>query len=398
MAATEKGVWDLQDVRDKQLASEWTYDAVDPGTMWSWGMNAAPSSRGGWLGHNNTTDYSSPTQVGTDTTWMNVCFTGSSAIAAKVGNTLWTCGYNLYGGLGQNNTTSYSSPTQVGTDTTWGTQARQIAGSGNNTYQIMGAIKTDGTLWTWGRGTNGPLAHNNQTNYSSPRQVPGTTWSKIAMASYHSGAIKTDGTLWAWGINEGGELGQNNVIEYSSPVQVGTATDWSDIHLMSNNYGYGNIRALKTDGTLWNWGYGQFGANGVNDNANYSSPMQIPGTWSSLPLNNGWSRSHRLQAAINTDGELFVWGGNSTGSLGLSDNTYRSSPTQLPGSWESITTAQGGVAIRTDGTLWAWGHNGYGTLGQNTTPNFASPKQVGTDTDWMRVSAGEYSVTGSQES
>ena len=50
--ATETGVWDLQEVRDKQLASEWTYEANEPSTLFSWGGNP-----NGQLGHNNTTNY-----------------------------------------------------------------------------------------------------------------------------------------------------------------------------------------------------------------------------------------------------------------------------------------------------------------------------------------------------
>ena len=59
MAATEKGVWDLQDVRDKQLQSEWSYSSEsDPGALYTWGYNPA-----GQLGHNDRTQRSSPTQI-----------------------------------------------------------------------------------------------------------------------------------------------------------------------------------------------------------------------------------------------------------------------------------------------------------------------------------------------
>ncbi len=46
----------------------------------------------------------------------------------------------------------------------------------------MGAVKTDGTLWTWGLNETGNLGHNNRTNESSPKQVPGTTWSRVKMS------------------------------------------------------------------------------------------------------------------------------------------------------------------------------------------------------------------------
>ena len=78
----------------------------------------------------------------------------------------------------------------------------------------------------WGEGTNGALAQNNQTHYSSPRQVPGTTWSQVQCGREYSLAVKTDGTAWAWGQNQlGGNLGLNNQIAYSSPVQI-PGTTW----------------------------------------------------------------------------------------------------------------------------------------------------------------------------
>jgi len=93
------------------------------------------------------------------------------------------------------------------------------------------ATKTDGTLWSWGNNSQGQLGQNNNTNRSSPVQIPGTTWdtAKFNGGSRYSGAaIKTDGTLWSWGQNDKGNLGQNSQTYYSSPVQI-PGTDWYDI-------------------------------------------------------------------------------------------------------------------------------------------------------------------------
>jgi alpha-tubulin suppressor-like RCC1 family protein len=78
--------------------------------------------------------------------------------------------------------------------------------------QFSLATKTDGTLWAWGGNGNGQLGQNNTTQFSSPVQIPGTTWSSISAGYYHSLATKTDGTLWSWGRNSYGQLGQNNTI------------------------------------------------------------------------------------------------------------------------------------------------------------------------------------------
>ena len=66
-------------------------------------------------------------------------------------------------------------------------------------------IKSDGTLWAWGDEMNfGALGQNDKTNRSSPIQIGSdTTWSSVGGGRYnaHGTAVKTDGTLWSWGYN-----------------------------------------------------------------------------------------------------------------------------------------------------------------------------------------------------
>ena len=97
-----------------------------------------------------------------------------------------------------------------------------LTNSGQNAY--VGTTP----LFSWGSNAYGHLGQNNRTDYSSPVQIPGTTWSSISSGSYHSLAKKTDGTLWAWGYNGFGQLGQNNRTQYSSPIQI-PGTTWSSI-------------------------------------------------------------------------------------------------------------------------------------------------------------------------
>ena len=95
------------------------------------------------------------------------------------------------------------------------------------------ATKTDGTLWVWGNNSNGALGLNqaHESKYSSPVQLPGTTWDIKEFSNVNSTgafALKTDGTAWGWGGNTKGELGQNNTVKYSSPVQI-PGTQWGRI-------------------------------------------------------------------------------------------------------------------------------------------------------------------------
>jgi alpha-tubulin suppressor-like RCC1 family protein len=113
----------------------------------------------------------------------------------------------------------YSSPVQVGALTTW---SRVAAG---NAFSV--AVKTDGTLWSWGFNNTGQLGLGDTASRSDPVQVGAlATWANVACGNAFVLAIKTNGTLWAWGNNITGQLGQGNTTTYSSPVQIGTATNW----------------------------------------------------------------------------------------------------------------------------------------------------------------------------
>ena len=128
------------------------------------------------------------------------------------------------------------------------------------------AIKSDGTLWAWGGNYDGQLGVKSSrwssmtaNIQSSPVQLPGTetTWAILAdgNAFRENGGVKTDGTLWAWGRNLNGTLGQNSTSAdaYSSPVQV-PGTTWSTDAQKFVIAAYASVQAIKTDGTLWDMG------------------------------------------------------------------------------------------------------------------------------------------------
>ena len=339
----------------------------------------------GRLGLNNGVNRSSPTQVGTDTTWSAISASPvGGSFATKTDGTLWAWGANGNGHLGLNDGGVYrSSPTQVGTNTNW---SGEIISSRN----FAAAIKTGGTLWLWGAGSYGQLGQNNTAAQSSPTQVgTGTDWSKIALSMSATAAIKTNGTLWTWGGGVSGQLGNSNSVYRSSPGQIGSNTNWN---LISGNGPLGSYRfsAIKTDGTLWVWGDFNDGALGVNDTNNRNSPTQVgvATTWSKI-----FTGNHTM--AIKTDGTLWAWGRNSNGQLGFNDRVNRSSPVQVGAAtnWSLCSISNyNTMAIKTDGTLWAWGGSSpsgeSAHLGLNSMTDRSSPVQVGTATNWLRVTSG----------
>ena len=357
--ALKKNTWTLNQWYDQDVAGN--VDYTGERVLFMSGDNNY-----GQLGQNNRTLYSSPVQLpGTTWNYISGSQDGNTTLV-RTDNTLWFLGYNDDGTSGQNGNpfTKYSSPVQI-PGTNWKRSVSVI--------NSVLATRTDGTLWAWGGNRNGILGQNQSPPgglQSSPIQIPGTTWDE-PFGSYNEfvGCNKTDGTLWMWGYGNYGNLGNNDNDHdntRSSPIQIPGST-WTN----KNVAGVDNMLSLKSDGTLWTWGRNHLGQLGQNNRTSYSSPVQIPGTWSDFSI--GMRNCH----GIKTDGTLWSWGYGNYGSLGLNSNNDRSSPTQVTGdTWKNIVAAKGAIATKTDGTLWTWGENDEGQGGLNDTVKRSSPTQI----------------------
>ena len=389
------------------------------GTLWLWGCGAL-----GRLGNNSTLNRSSPVQtVSTESIWKTAILGCNHSAAIKTDGTLWMWGEGLCGKLGNLSVTDRSSPNQtsfactdwlqvsLGDTHTLGTAIPgRLYGWGDNSVGQLGCdlcavatttfctrydfddvfvrkdIFSEGGLWIWGCNQGTQLGDNSTINRSSPVQAisGGTNWKQVSLGYKHSAAIKTDGTLWLWGVGDYGRLGNNSAGSRASPVQtVSATTDWKQVSL-----GFFHSAAIKTDGTLWLWGASGYGVLGNNSTIDRSSPVQTvsaTANWKQVSL------GCRHSAAIKTDGTLWLWGAN--GLLGDNTLSGRSSPVQTASSgnnWKQVSLGRShSAAVKTDGTLWTWGLNGCGQLGDNTTTNRDLPAQtVSATTDWKQVSLG----------
>lgn len=350
--------------------------------LWGWGNSVS-------YGQLGTTPalYSSPVQtVAGGTNWKLVSSSRHTA-AIKTDGTLWCWGRNDYGEVGDNTVTYRSSPVQtVSGGSNW-----LIVSCGDN---HTGAIKTDGTLWMWGYNLDGELGDNSTTTKSSPVQTvsAGTNWKAVSCGADHTAAIKTDGSLWLWGSNAFGQLGNNLYLEgnKSSPVQtVSAGTNWRQV-----SCGNAITAAIKTDGSLWLWGYNFYGGLGNNSTADVSSPVQTVagGTnWKSISCPDS-------SYGIKTDGTLWCWGDNTYGQLGDGTIIHRSSPVQTVAGGTNWLQVSGQwyrtAAIKTDGTLWVWGNGSFGGLADGASVHRSSPVQtISGGANWRQVTNGFYSIS-----
>jgi alpha-tubulin suppressor-like RCC1 family protein len=284
------------------------------GTIWAWGSGA-----NGRLGTNDIINRSSPVQVvGGITDWTQLS-AGGHSLALRNNGTIWAWGVGTNGQLGANDTIDRSSPTSVvGGITDW---TQISAGRYHNLVQ-----RSNGTLWAWGSGNQGRLGNGDIIDRSSPTSVVGgiTDWTEISAGVYHNLVQRSNGTLWAWGSGANGRLGTNDIINRSSPVQVvGGITDWIKISAGSTH----NL-ALRSNGSLWAWGNGGLGRLGVNDLADRSSPTSVVGgitDWTQISA----GIVHSL--AIRSNGTVWAWGYGGNGQLGVNDIINRSSPVSVVG-------------------------------------------------------------------
>lgn len=209
------------------------------------------------------------------------------------------------------------------------------------------------------------------------------TDSRMAAGYCHSLLVRSDGTLWACGRNVSGELGLGDNVSRSVPARVGTATNWVSV-AASWYHSFG----IRSDGTLWGWGendYGQLGLGYQSWRATMPIRVGTATNWAAV------STGHFHTLGLRSDGTLWAWGNNDYGRLGLegvgtSENV--TSPTQLgtDTNWVAIAAGDGhSLAVKSDGSLWSWGANSSGQLGLGHSSTKYAPTPVAGDIEWATV-------------
>ena len=190
-----------------------------------------------------------------------------SATLAQAGD-VWGWGNNSYGQLGDGTYTARYSPVQPSGIT----GMAQVA---TGWYHSL-ALKSDGTVWAWGYDYYGQLGDGNgtDTTRNTPGQVTGLAdaggnyfyMTQVAAGQVHSLALRADGTVWAWGNNVYGQLGDGTYTTRDTPAQVSGMRNIVQIAVQGYYSSGINSLAVKSDGTVWGWGY------------NYGSvPTRLPG-------------------------------------------------------------------------------------------------------------------------
>jgi alpha-tubulin suppressor-like RCC1 family protein len=316
----------------------------------------------GQLGLGHTNQVWTPTLIGTLGNVIDVSAGRLHSLVLKTDQTLWGFGHNGYGQLGVGSSTLNTSPIQIMSGVI------SIAAG----YQHSLAVKNDGSAWAWGYGSYGQIGNGTQTKEQLfPVRISNlTAINSVSAGGNHSIAVKSDGTVWAWGFNEYGQLG----LGYTNRVEVTPKqTLLSDVKRVAAGVSF--TVALKNDGTVWTFGRNLSGQLGNGSTYQSATPVKVDlsGVEDIAVTAEG---SHTL--ALKKDGTVWGWGGNSSGQLGAGV-TKQLRPIQVANLTQVSSIAAGSaysMAMKQDGTVWVLGNNASGQLGLGHTNKVTTATQV----------------------
>ena len=237
---------------------------------------------------------------------------------------------------------------------------------------------------SWGQLGNGTSGTAN--NASAPVAVKtagtpmeGKTIVQVAAGATHSLALATDGTIYAWGKNEYGQLGNDSTTNSPVPVAVKTAgTPMDGKTIIQIHAGYEHSLALASDGTVYVWGRNNSGQLGKNDatDAHIPAAVQTLGTPMAGKVIVQLAAGNSQSMALASDGTVYTWGWNQYGQLGNGTTTNSRIPvavvtTGTPLAGKTITQITSGgspnsLVLADDGAMYTWGWGQYGQLGDST--------------------------------
>jgi len=358
------------------------------GVAYGWGQ-------GGTTGDGTTTARSSPVAMVGGLLFSRLVATPSrqSGFAFTTTGVLYGWGVNNVGQLGNNATTTASSPTAVAGGLTFVDVQFSDA-----QVSVLGKTSS-GAAYGWGPNAFGQLGDGTTTGRSSPTAVlGGLTFTSIYCMEAHSAGLTSDGSLYMWGYNSFGQLGDGTTTARSSPVAVVGGLKFSKIAIASNNGVNTSVIGLTKTGQAYGWGFNSFGECGLGNTTAHSSPVALSGGLTFVDVTSNLGASNPFFFLRTADGTLYTTGDNSTGQLGVGDTTNRSSPTAVLGGLKFAyvypTYSTYSLAATPNGNLYAWGVNSIGNLGVgDTTPRSSPVAVVGGFLTYMNITNADLRVT-----
>ncbi|MFT4246303.1 MAG: hypothetical protein QM571_07335, partial [Micrococcaceae bacterium] len=302
-----------------QVGGRWHGLALSEGNeLWDWGGNAY-----GQVGNGNRVSQSKPVQIANS--WNVISDGWGHSLGITTGELLYSWGYNHQGQLGNGSSGSANSydvltPTRIAAGTLASVRWSYV--SGGHTHSL--ALDTDQKLYAFGSNTFGQLAAGTGTSsYLNPTlRYSSWSWLDVAAGRFYSLGVRDTGALYSWGVNDNYQLGRTPRADDNSlwaATQVGTATNWTQVSGQ-----FGSSFAINSDGELWAWGQNNLGQLGLGYvTSSTAAPWGVPSPKQVVVSGVQWayvSSGANQTMALSTDGDLYGWGHNADGDLGLGNN------------------------------------------------------------------------------
>lgn len=274
-------------------------------------------------------------------------------------------GSNEHGQIGDGTTSTRTTPTEIP-----GLSGVTEIGLGG--AHACAVIQTSGEMKCWGLNEDGQLGNGTTTTAKTPVSVPGLSKiARISLGGSHTCAIDSRGSLYCWGFNKYGQVGDGTTNNRNTPVVVHTGV--KDVAL-----GHLHTCAIKTDNSLLCWGINAAGQVGVDTSDKCAentpcarSPTEVSGikNVSSVSLGTGHT------CALEQDGDLWCWGRNREGQLGIgTTGSARHKPEKAASDMSDISLGRSHTCGQNlSGVVYCWGLNDVGQLGDGTLINKSSP-------------------------
>lgn len=378
------------------IAAGSNYSAVlrSDGTVWAWGGNGI-----GLTGTAEPSTLTSPVPVSGFTNVVSISASKSALIAIRQDGSVVCRGGNRYALAGDGFSPVRTKPLQLAGRS----DLRAVAACANQVLLLASdgtvlragaegfvpvnglssvsaislgtthslALRSDGTVWSWGNNSYGELGNGTTTFSSAPVQAEGLSGVvRIDGGMYYSSALLSDGTVRSWGQNGHAELGDGTTTNRSAPVVTSGAEN-----AIAMAAGYSLAAIVKSDGTVWKWG-----ANGKAMVAGASGVVDLAA-----------GTNHLL--ALKSSGAVLAMGDNSFGQLGNGSSGGNNSSFISVGGLPAIAKLAGAVshslALDSAGHVWSWGKNSQGQLGDGTTTNRLQPVPVPGLSGVAAIAAGD---------
>ena len=255
------------------------------------------------------------------------------------------------------------------------------------------AISTDNDLYVCGSNGYSRLGISGEQQLNFVQANSGSKYKTVTEDGNASTfAIDTDNNLWSWGLNDLGQLGIGNTTNMTLPSQIKSGTKFK---MVTSAYYYQKPFncALDIDNNIWCWGNNTYGQLGINSTTNKNVPTQVDTTSKFKEI----YMKNQLQytLALDIDDNLWSWGKNDLGQLGLENTVNQLKPTQIkPGTkFKKVKIGTNfNLAIDDANNLWGWGDNAYGQLSNGNKISQPKPIQIQAGTKFIDIEVGLGSI------